>query len=115
MTETKPLLYRVECKWTDKSLDQTWRKYEDCSTLERAKLILSRVSESISVEGRIISLYPSSVISEVRNTTLDAAIDILKSYKVPVGNSRSGELAAKWTLISLRDCAEELETLKVTE
>lgn len=38
-------------------------------------------------------------------------IKVVEQYKVSVGNSRAGELAAEWTMDSLRDVRDEIKAL----
>jgi hypothetical protein len=36
-------------------------------------------------------------------------IDKIETYRIPVGNSRSGELACEWTYNALRDIRDEIK------
>ena len=38
----------------------------------------------------------------------EAIIQIITDYKIPVGNSRSGELAAEWTVDALRELRDQI-------
>lgn len=38
----------------------------------------------------------------------EAIIRIIEAYKVPIGNSCSGELAAEWTMDALRDVRDAI-------
>jgi len=35
-------------------------------------------------------------------------IDLIETYRIPVGNSRSGEMAARWTYDSLAELRDEI-------
>lgn len=39
------------------------------------------------------------------------AIIVVETYRVSVGNSRSGELAAEWTMDNLREVRQELRDI----
>ena len=38
-----------------------------------------------------------------------AFIEILETYRIPVGNSRSGELACEWTYRALHEIRDEIK------
>ena len=45
-------------------------------------------------------------LEKFANAILAECIDLIETYRIPVGNSRSGELAAEWTysaLVEIRD------------
>lgn len=42
---------------------------------------------------------------------IEQAISVVESYRVSVGNSPSGELAAEWTMKNLREVRDELRGL----
>lgn len=44
----------------------------------------------------------------IAKTEREACIAIVESYKVSVGNSRSGELVCKWTMENLREIRDEI-------
>lgn len=48
----------------------------------------------------------------VRDAALEEAINVVETYRVSVGNSRAGELAAEWTMENLREVRDELRALK---
>ena len=38
----------------------------------------------------------------------EACVGIIESYRIPVGNSRSGELACEWTYDALKEIRDEI-------
>jgi len=38
----------------------------------------------------------------------EACIDIIETYRIPVGNSRSGELACEWTYRALHEIRDDI-------
>lgn len=46
------------------------------------------------------------------NAGLDAAVKELEKYQIPVGNSRSGELACEWTYAALKEIRDAIRALK---
>lgn len=55
--KAEPAAYRVECRWTAPTLDQTWRKYSDCVSRCAAGTVRERVANSGDMESRIVPLY----------------------------------------------------------
>ena len=55
--KAKPVAYRVEVRWRDRRLDQTWRKYSDCVSRCAAGTVRERVVNSGDMESRIVPLY----------------------------------------------------------
>lgn len=45
------------------------------------------------------------------NSATENAISVVESYRVSVGNSSSGELAAEWTMNNLREVRDELRSM----
>ena len=48
---------------------------------------------------------------EAWNAAIGQAIAVIETYRVSVGNSASGELAAEWTMNNLREVRDELHAL----
>ena len=55
--QVEPAAYRVECRWADPALDQTWRKYVDCTSRDAAEVVRSRFRVPGDMETRIVPLY----------------------------------------------------------
>lgn len=55
--QVEPAAYRVECRWADPALDQTWRKYVDCTSRDAAEVVRSRFRVPGDMEARIVPLY----------------------------------------------------------
>lgn len=49
--------------------------------------------------------------SQGKNAAIERCIEIVESYRVSVGNSGSGELAAEWTMENLREIRDEMRDL----
>lgn len=46
---------------------------------------------------------------------MEAAIHVVETYRVSVGNSAAGELAAEWTMNNLREVRDELRKMISSE
>ncbi|MFA7168963.1 MAG: hypothetical protein WC096_08680 [Sphaerochaetaceae bacterium] len=46
---------------------------------------------------------------------MEAAIHVVETYRVSVGNSAAGELAAEWTMDNLREVRDELRKMISSE
>lgn len=55
--KAEPAAYRVECRWADPELDQTWRKYSDYGTRKAAELSQQVFANPGDIETRIVPLY----------------------------------------------------------
>jgi hypothetical protein len=44
----------------------------------------------------------------VRQDEREACIDIIETYRIPVGNSASGELACEWTYAALHEIRDDI-------
>ena len=53
----EPVAYRVECRWADPALDQTWSKYADYGTRKAAELSQQRFAGPGDIQSRIVPLY----------------------------------------------------------
>jgi hypothetical protein len=55
--KAEPAAYRVECRWADPALDQTWCKYSDYGTRKAAELSQQRFAGPGDIQSRIVPLY----------------------------------------------------------
>lgn len=55
--KAEPVAYRIECKWRDPRLDQTWRKYSDYGTRKAAESSQQAFANRGDIEARIVPLY----------------------------------------------------------
>ena len=55
--KAQPVAYRIECKWRDPRLDQTWRKYSDYGTRKAAESSQQVFANRGDIEARIVPLY----------------------------------------------------------
>ena len=55
--KAEPAAYRVECRWADPALDQTWRKYSDYGTRKAAESSQQRFAGPGDIQSRIVPLY----------------------------------------------------------
>ena len=55
--QVEPAAYRVECRWADPALDQTWSKYADYGTRKAAELSQQRFACPGDIQSRIVPLY----------------------------------------------------------
>lgn len=83
--------------------------------MDKNQLIEELIAQSMDklVSEDVFSGFPCSykeVNAEklIRLTVLEC-IRSIEEYRVPVGNSVSGELACEWTMSSLRDLRDEIE------
>lgn len=54
--QVEPAAYRVEIRWRDRALDQSWRKYADTAYRDRA-ISLRDSENNMETESRIVPLY----------------------------------------------------------
>lgn len=54
--QVEPVAYRVEIRWRDRALDQSWRKYADTAYRDRA-ISLRDSENNMETESRIVPLY----------------------------------------------------------
>ena len=47
-------------------------------------------------------------LEKFANAIIAECIDLIETYRIPVGNSRSGELAAEWTYSALIEIRNEI-------
>jgi len=47
-------------------------------------------------------------VERLRAAEREAIIALIEAYKVPVGNSAAGEMAAEWTMDALRDLRDAI-------
>lgn len=55
---------------------------------------------------------PNEALQAFAEKVREQCIGIVESYKVSVGNSASGELAAEWTMQNLKEIRDEIRNLK---
>lgn len=48
-------------------------------------------------------------LEEFANLIVGQCIDIIESYRIPVGNSPAGELAAEWTYDALKEIRDDIK------
>jgi len=66
-------------------------------------------SKAVSASG---SLYTEQQMREMYCQGLEDAIKQIEAYRIPVGNSSSGELACEWTYDALKEIRDEIRALK---
>ena len=54
--KAEPVAHRVEIRWRDRALDQSWRKYADTAYRDRA-ISLRDSENNMETESRIVPLY----------------------------------------------------------
>lgn len=52
--------------------------------------------------------YSPQMVAELLDAERDRAVRILEAYRVPVGNSAAGEMAAEWTMDALREIRDAI-------
>ena len=55
--KAEPVAYRVEIRWRDRALDQSWRKYSDYGTRKAAESSQQRFAGPGDIQSRIVPLY----------------------------------------------------------
>ena len=53
-------------------------------------------------------LYDQSAIDAAVAAERERCVDIIECYRVPVGNSSAGEMAAEWTIDALKAIRDEI-------
>ena len=59
-----------------------------------------------------LQAYGAACAAHAREMALSEAKKIIEAYKIPVGNSASGELACEWTYSALKEIRDQIEALK---
>jgi hypothetical protein len=59
--EAKPVAWRVECRWKDRSRGGDWRKYADYGTEQAATSSQQVFANPGDIESRIVPLYAAPV------------------------------------------------------
>lgn len=54
--------------------------------------------------------YQRDCVLKLVELTVNACVDKLETYRIPVGNSRSGELACEWTYSALKEIRDDIWT-----
>ena len=75
---------------------------EDIIKLAREAGFADGVAEIVGLEG--FARFAELVAAHERK----ACIDIIETYRISVGNSRSGELACEWTYRALHEIRDDI-------
>ena len=83
---------------------------------QKAKEVMRITADSVTVAlGVSVDEAAAAVIAaleqHMRNIVAaerEAIIALIEAYKVPVGNSAAGEMAAEWTMGALRDLRDAI-------
>ena len=81
------------------------------TTSERVNHIMNTKIEALAYEHGLFSQgtpdqWDCEHLEKFATAIIAQCIDIIETYRIPVGNSRSGELAAEWTwdaLVTIRN------------
>ena len=76
---------------------------DDIIKMAREAGFADGVAEIMGLEG--FARFAALVAAHERK----AFIEILETYRIPVGNSRSGELACEWTYRALHEIRDEIK------
>jgi hypothetical protein len=55
-----------------------------------------------------LDVYIKKLVKEVVHQEREACINIIETYRIPVGNSASGELACEWTYAALHEIRDDI-------
>lgn len=64
--------------------------------------------QTIEMNDVGIERFYTIAFEDGRQAEREACIDIVETYKVSVGNSRSGELVCEWTMENLREIRDTI-------
>ena len=78
---------------------------------------IKKLAEEVGAKELGADLYGGEFIGAVRadflekfaNLIIKECVGIIETQRVSVGNSPSGEMAAKWTMDTLRECRYEIK------
>ena len=78
---------------------------------------IKKLAEEIGAKELCADLYGGEFIGAVRldflkkfaELIIKDCVEIIETQRVPVGNSRAGEMAAKWTMDALRECRDAIK------
>lgn len=66
--------------------------------------------EDIASYVRMLRAYDAELVAAAER---EACIKIIEAYRIPVGNSRAGELACDWTYDALKEIRSEIREREV--
>jgi hypothetical protein len=74
---------------------------------------MSLVMNGKDPDGDVKRMYIPNCFADkfaelVRADEREACIDIIETYRIPVGNSASGELACEWTYATLHEIRDDI-------
>jgi hypothetical protein len=78
---------------------------------ERIKQLLGQAYDEAVPETwtTLSSLQQGRVYEKFAELIVKECIDKIETYHIPVGNSRSGELACEWTYNALKEIRDEIK------
>ncbi len=101
---SQPVAWRVECKWADPAVDQTWRKYGDYGTLKSAESSQQRFANPGDIELRIIPLYPERALREVR-------LAVLRDIRAAIPANMASDKPYRPVNLGWSQCAETMRQI----
>lgn len=55
-----------------------------------------------------LDTYQQQCVLKLVELTVHDCVDKIETYRIPVGNSRSGELACEWTYTALKEIRDDI-------
>ena len=76
---------------------------------ERIKELLARPGLERLNDWASIGPVQKAALEEFTELIVRGCVEIVETQRVPIYSSRSGEMAAKWAMDSLRECRDKIK------
>ena len=101
---SQPVAWRVEVRWKDRNIDQTWRKYADYGTLKSSESSQQRFTNPGDIESRIIPLYPEYALREAR-------LEVLRNIRAAIPANMASDKPYRPVNLGWSQCAETMRQI----
>ena len=92
-----PVAWRVECRWKDRTIDQTWRKYGDYGTRKAAESSQQVFANPGDIESRVVPLFPKHAI-----------LDLLSGIRAAIPANLASDKPYRPVNLGWSQCAETM-------
>lgn len=89
---------------------------ENIIAMAREAGALAQQSKNCDVEyvmsGQSLERFAELVAAAAKAEEREACIEIIETYRIPVGNSAAGEMACEWTYDALKEIRDDIRSRK---